>query len=217
MQSDLADLCHAARARIAVPTPRLEAIERGALPAARHWRARLAALMLLGSSLAAAAVGAHVLSVTRLFFPFSGALFSGALSMQFDDRPVRLAPTNANLQAAIAQADFRVILPTGLPPGSTLNDLGRIGRSIVIVGYRMPVAGRVRNDVMLWLVNAAREGPIGKGAHASTHLLVKIGRNSHWRVSGEDVIVAARGGLSSAQVKRVEDAMRAAAGGTTAR
>ena len=212
MRSDLADLCHAARARIAVPTPRLEAIERGALPAARHWRARLAALMLLGSSLAAAAVGAHVLSVTRLFFPFSGGL-----SMQFDDRPVRLAPTNANLQAAIAQADFRVILPTGLPPGSTLNDLGRIGRSIVIVGYRMPVAGRVRNDVMLWLVNAAREGPIGKGARASTHLLVKIGRNSHWRVSGEDVIVAARGGLSSAQVKRVEDAMRAAAGGTTVR
>jgi len=212
MQSDLADLCHAARARIAVPAPPVEVIERAAVPAARRWPARLAALMLFGSSLVAAAVGAHVLGVTRVFFPFSGGL-----SMQFDDRPVRLAPTNANLQAAITQADFRVILPTGLPPGSMLNDLGRIGRSIVIVGYRVPVAGRMRNDVALWLVNAAREGPIGKGARTPTYRLVKIGRNSYWRVGGEDVIVAARGGLSSAQVKRVEDAMRAATGGTTAR
>ena len=212
MQSDLADLCHVARARIAVPAPPVEAIQRAAVPAKRRWPARLAALMLLGSSVAAAAVGAHVLSVTRVFFPFSGGL-----SMQFDDRPVRFAPTNANLQAAITQADFRVILPAGLPPGSTLNDLGRIGRSIVIVGYRMPVAGRVRNDVILWLLNAAREGPIGKGARTSTYRLVKIGRNSHWRVGGEDVVVAARGRLSSAQVKRIEDAMRAAAGRTTAR
>lgn len=214
MRSDFADLCREARGRIPIPAVPLGAIRYGAIPRPPRHRRTIVAAVLAAGSLLAAAVGAQVLSGTRFSFAPGGGL-----SMQFDQRAVELAPTDANLQAAIGQVGFRVILPAGLPPGSALNDLGRVGRSVLILGYSVPAAGRRRNDVRIWLVDTANVGPIEKNARnpSAYRVDVRIARRSHWRAGAEEVIVVARGPLSRAQLKRVEDAMRAAAARTTAR
>ena len=215
MRSDFAERCKDARRYIAIPAVPLDAIHHGA--AAKHptHRRTIVAALLAATTLFAAAVGAHVLDGTRFSFAPSGGV-----SMQFDERPVKLAPTTANLQAAIGQADFQVVMPAGLPPGSALNDLGRIGRSVLILGYSVPSAGRHRHDVLIWLVNRANVGTGENRARDASAYRVDVRRTaprSHWRAGAEDVIVVARGSLSPAQVKHVKDAMLAAAARTTSR
>jgi hypothetical protein len=208
MQSDFADLCRHARSRIAIPAVPLLAIQRRAVPPPARHRRTLAAALVAAASLVAAAVGAQVLGGTRFSFgPGGGA------AMQLDQRAVTIAPTDANLRDAVGRAGFHVILPVGLPAGSTLNDLARVGRSVLIVGYSVPSAGSRRHDVVFWLVDRADVGAVEKIPRnpSAFRIDVRIARRSHWSVGTEEVITVAHGGLSKAQLKRVEDAMLAVA------
>jgi hypothetical protein len=207
MQSDFADRCKHARARIPIPVLPLGTIERGAVSPLPRYRRTFAAALVAAASLAAVAVSAQVLGGTRFSFAPGGGV-----SMQLDQRAVTLAPTNANLQAAIKQTGFHVIVPAGLPPGSALHDLGRIGRSVLMLGYSVPDGASRRKDVEFWLVNRADVGAVEKAARnpSAFRVDVRIARRSHWSAGAEEVIVVARGPLSAAQLKRVEEAMLAA-------
>jgi len=214
MRSDFAERCKDARRYIAIPAVPLDAIHYGA--AAKHptHRRTIVAALLAATTLFAAAVGARVLDGTRFSFAPGGGV-----SMQFDQRAVTLAPTKANLQAAIGHVDFRVVLPAGLPPGSALNDLARVGRSVLILGYSVPATGRRRNDVRIWLVDAVNVGAVENSAHNPSRYRVdvRMAPRSHWRAGAEEVIVVARGGLSQAQLKQIERSMLAADEQKTAR
>lgn len=207
MQSNFTERCKHARAHIPVPAMPLGAIQRGAESPPPRYRRAFGAALVAAASLVAVAVSAQALGGARFSFAPGGRV-----SMQFDQRAITLKPTDANLAAAIKYAGFHVTLPTGLPPGSALNDLGRVGHSVLMLGYTVPGGSSRRHDVEFWLVDRAHVGAVEKTAHDPSAFRVDVGvaRRSHWSAGAEEVIVVARGPLSAAQLKRVENAMQAA-------
>jgi len=203
MPSDLSERCRDARARIPVPAAPIGAITVAAAATPSRRSRVWPAFGFAAVSLVAAAVGAQVLGGTRLWFGPSGAV-----AMRFDQRAAYVVPTAANLRSVVAHAGFRVVLPAGLPDGSALNQLGTVGRSIVIVGYSVPAGPKRRHDVVLLLVDRAHVGRIAPGARNTIYAAdVKgTGARAHWRAGDEDVLVLARGPLTAAQLQHVESA-----------
>jgi len=139
--------CKNARELITVPTIPLAAIRNAAEsgPFSRSSAPRkgpIAALMA-GACVAAVAAAAEVWSGTHVSFNPSGPMQLSTHRLSFTKNP-----TIGDLRSAARHADFPVILPSGLPEGTTLGLLARAGSSALLFQYNLPGAWRRSNHVL---------------------------------------------------------------------
>jgi len=203
MQSDLALLCRDARTRIEVPAVPLTAIRHAAaLPQPRKpaWLSALLAGISIVAVATAAVLGTHIT------FEPDGKLLITANNMQ-----VRFAnPTAADVEAAARGANFPVTLPAGLPNGAKLKGLWRSSGTIMLL-YDLPGAWRASHHVA-WIV-LANPSAIGfsKTPGNMRLALASQGKPIHWRVGGEEVIIAMRNAMTPAELAHMKRAMLALA------
>ncbi|MGB6985565.1 MAG: hypothetical protein WBD74_06245 [Candidatus Aquilonibacter sp.] len=204
MQFDLAPLCRDALARIDVPALPLTAIRRAATsprPRKPPWLATLVASI----SIVAVAAGATVLG-THIALDHADNLVeisTGNLKTQFAN------PTAADVAAAVRGANFPVTLPTGLPNGAKLKTLLSSGDAIML-RYDLPGAWRASHHVA-WIVlaNPSTIGSSGSSGTAGSVRLAFIsqGKPIHWRVGGEEVIIAMHNAMTPAELALMKQAM----------
>ena len=212
MQSDLDILCNGARKQIAVPAMPLAAIRAGArrsAPSVRKRWTRAVSAALAGASIVAAAAGAAVLSGTHVSFDRSGL---------FEVRAQKMTslrnPTLANLRSFASHADFPVVLPAGLPAGTTIASAHMFGSSALMVQYDLPGAWR-RSDHLLTLVMANPDTVGGSPQTLPRSYEVRVGRKGpgavQWAIGHETVLVMSST-ATPAELARVKSAMIARSG-----
>lgn len=211
MQSNVDSVCKAARERIAIPPIPLAAIRNAAAqreePKPRKpWAGSIAA-MLAGSALLAAAAGAAVWSSTHV-----SVNPSGMFEVHARKASSRKNPTTAELRALTQRADFPVVLPTGLPAGTTLEAVSMFDSSALMLTYGLPGAWR-RSDHLLPVV-LANPHSVGGGSPKNTNrsLQLLIGRKGsgaqQWTIGGEKVMVMSST-MTPAELARMKHAMLA--------
>lgn len=117
MQSDFSAQCKAARERICVPAIPLAAIRNAAAcpptsGSTKRWMGPTAAVLACTTLVAA---GAAVWNGTHVSFDRSGGF-----EVRFEKTTSLRNPTFKDLRSFAQRADFPIILPTGLPPGTTI-------------------------------------------------------------------------------------------------
>lgn len=117
-------------------------------------------------------------------------------------------PTAADVDTAVRGANFPVTLPTGLPNGTKLKTLLSSGDAIML-RYDLPGAWRASHHAA-WIV-LANPSTIGSfGTSGSVRLaFISQGKPIHWRVGGEEVIVAIHDAMTTAELARMKQAMLA--------
>jgi hypothetical protein len=197
MQSDLALLCREARGRIEVPAVPLAAIRATASVGAPRKAGWLTALVATFSIVAVAA-GAAVLG-THITFDGSGVqIIANKLEIHFKN------PTEADVEAAVKQADFPVTLPSGLPDGAHLKQLWSSDGAIMLL-YNLPGAWRASHHVA-WIVLANPEAVTSETEGKLRLNLGPHGTPMHWRVGDEEVIIAWNN-FTPAEIARMKQAM----------
>lgn len=191
MPSKFEVTCRSARSLIAVPDIPFDAIRNGARRAnsARPKRRfGFGAAVLAGLSIIAAAAATELLGV-RIFFDPTGPMhifITGGNNVP--------NPTRADFQAAIDQMTFPVLLPVGLPAGTTPINLSRAAKSALFITYNLPGQWR-RSNHLLEVVLADPRVVTTKNAPAP-HMRAEFEYGGTagtggvlWHVGGEDLIV----------------------------
>ena len=200
MQSDLSAICRNARARIDVPAVPLPAIRHGATvrePRKAGWiMALIASIAIVAVAAAAEVLGTHIT------FERDGKMLITANNLQ-----ARFAnPTKADVDAAARSANFPVTLPAGLPSGTKLKRLWSSAGAIMLL-YDLPGAWRVSHHIA-WIVLANPSTVTASGAAERMRLaLASQGEPIHWRVGGEEVIIAMHNAMTPAELARIKQAM----------
>lgn len=198
MQYDLALVCRDARAHIDVPTAPLAAIRASAserAPRKAGWLTALIAGISIVSVAAAAALGTHVVLERNGGAVITADKFVG----KFKD------PTAADLQTAVRNSSFHVILPTGLPEGSQLKSIIS-SNGAVMLRYDLPGAWRASHH-LTWIVLANADAIGAPGvARKVTLKFGPHGNPTHWRIGGEEVIVAWNN-FTPSEIARMKQAM----------
>ncbi len=200
MQSDLGAICRGARARIDVPAAPLAAIRYAAtLRVGRNagWITSLIASV----SILAAAAGAAMLG-THIAFERDGKLLITANNIQ-----VRFKnPTPADVGAAVRGANFPVTLPAGLPSGAKLKELWSSDGAIMLL-YDLPGAWRASHHIA-WIVLANPSAVATSDVSGKMRLaFASQGKPIHWRVGGEEVIIAMHNAMTPAELAHMKQAM----------
>ncbi len=227
MRSDFDDRCRGARELMPVPAIPLAAIRNAAAAEFRPHellgygkrRKGLITALLAGVSVAAVAAGAGVLSGTHVFFNLSGPT---QLSTDRLDRTKD--PTAEDLRSAARHADFPVVLPAGLPAGTTPTELLTAGPSALLLQYNLPGAWRRSNHILdIVLANPETLGSSPKRARGTYSLEIcgicskvnpqalRVGgvaahEGLQWLIGHEGVIVL-RSTLTPAELAHVKNAM----------
>ncbi|HTU70420.1 MAG TPA: hypothetical protein VMF11_08850 [Candidatus Baltobacteraceae bacterium] len=217
MESELSARCHDAREHIVVPAVPLDAIrdaaQRPAAAKGRSLRRSWIAALLGAASLAAIAAGAAAWHETHVTFAHSGAVLVTADRMTAKFRNA----STADALAAARSADFPVVLPAGLPPGSRLSSVFRAGPGAIVLGYALPGARRAsRHPTFILLANPSSvsessTSPAGKIRLRMPALGVPaFGSPIRWRVGGEDVIIG-NNNFTPSELTHIKHAMLALA------
>ena len=203
--------CRDARAGIAVPPLHISAI-RDAVAARRPSR-RPTFIVTVAATIALGAVAAAAAWQTHVYVATNGTvnLYAHRMTVKFAAPTQRGALTQADALAAARQVDFPVVLPTGLPAGTRLTNVTRADTSAISLGYDLPGAWRRSHH----LLNVVLANPVVVGSTrppATARFIIerwlKPSHTVRWTVGGEDVIVS--GSLTSAELARLQAAMRAA-------
>jgi hypothetical protein len=211
MQSEFETACANAREDIPVPAFSLAAIrarQARAVPAKVGRRGAFAAIAL-GLSMAAIAAAA-VIDQGHVTLTKSGGLVISAQTMTMNRRA-----KDADVAAAAAKMDFKVVLPDGLPPGTKIKNVTAIGTSGLALGYDLPGAWRRAHHYMNVIIvepSALRGTAKEKqrmnlmlgGAMAAKH---KNATASVWRIGNEDVFIQTSV-LTSAEAEHIKAAMQ---------
>jgi hypothetical protein len=145
MQSKFSIAAKEARAAIEVPATPLDAIrDKASRPVDRPRYLR--AVVLAGCALALVAAVAASWTQTRVWISKGHVTVSAEHAKTIDN------PTQAQLEAAAHDADFPVVLPTGLPAGTVPVQLFKGGRSALMIEYRVP--GQRNGTNIAWVVIA---------------------------------------------------------------
>ncbi len=213
MSSDFSRLCAFARAEIAVPPAPMGAIRDAAtrpIEPGSFRSKRFAGAAAALFSAAALAAAASILGHTHVFFDSNLNL-----KIATDSGKYVRHPTRNDLRAAAARADFRVVYPSGLPPGTTPMQMIGAGRSAIAITYDLPGAWR-RSDHLLWVVLANAKIVSGP-AHSITNpeeryrwVLTPGGHRLRatqvWQVGNEVVIIQADN-ITPAEIANIKHAM----------
>lgn len=215
MQCNFEAACKNAREFIAVPATPLAVIRNAAVsrdaekPQAR--RKELPALLLAGASVVAIAAGAAVWGGTHVSFGQNGTM-QLTTTKESDNHN----PTVADLRSAAQAADFPVVLPAGLPAGTTPMEMVTAGKSAIWLRYNLPGAWRASNHLLAFLLMNPRllsaTAPHVQPNHSDITLFFGLARGHEhsWRIGGEQVVVFARS-VTPAELARIKSAMIASA------
>lgn len=213
MQSDFNSLCKDAREGMSVPPIPLAAIRKAAglrssLKPRKRWTGSIAAA-LAGSTLLAAVAGAAVWTGTHIKVDDR----TGVFQIRAQKVTHLKTPTFAALRLFVRNADFPILLPTGLPAGTTIASANMFNSSAVMVQYNLPGAWR-RSDHLLSVILAkpSTVGDFAKGARGSYEMMVgRKGPGSvRWAIGKETVLVMSST-ITPAELARVKSAMQAQA------
>ncbi len=216
MQSNFSTVCKNARELIEVPSVPLAAIRRGAdtQVTSRFGKRRrgFIAALITGASIAAVAAGAQVWSGSHIYFNRSGSML-----VAFNRGADIKNPTTNELRSAARDADFPVVLPEGLPTGTTATTLMR-GSSVLLLQYNLPGALRRSNHLLLiFLANPQTLSNSLQRAPSKFRLEFPLicGGNCwfasggvHWTIGHEEVLIP-RSLLTSSELAHIKSAMAA--------
>jgi hypothetical protein len=200
MQDDLVLVCRDARARIEVPAVPLSAIRNAAaLPQPRKtgwFTALIASISIVAIAAGAAALGTRVVIDS-----------AGRTQVIFNAPHAQSAnPTAADVAAAVQRANFPVTLPAGLPRGSQLKQLVS-SNSAIILRYDLPGTWRASHHIA-WIVLANPETVATSDTAGRMQLeLSSQGQPIHWRIGGEEVIIAMHSAMTQGELAQMKQAM----------
>ncbi len=206
---DFVDLCRGARERMSVPAIPLAAIRNAAecrpVPEYRKRPKGLITALLTGASIAAVAAGAEVLSVAHVLFNPSGTVQLSSDRLEHTENP-----TAEDLRSAARHAAFPVVLPAGLPAGTTPVMLLRAGSSALLVQYDLPGAWRRSNHVLDILLTSPQT-LAASPENVRRNYELQLGGTAahggvHWTIGHEDVIVL-QSTLTPAELAHLKSAM----------
>lgn len=197
MQSDFALACKNAREAIVVPAIPLDAIRHGTLsrPSDRAGRRRRGVLAAAAASLSivAAAAAAEVFGHVQVTLQPSGTVrvaFDGAGGHWL---PVP-NPTEQDLHKAARAMNFPVVLPKGLPQGTTAMQLMALGPGAMQITYNLPGASRRSNHLLFVILANPKSVAPADAPPPNAKLTMKFGQTKglgaeRWMVGQEEVIV----------------------------
>lgn len=181
--------CKNARELIAVLAFPLDVIRSGAQRrngAVSKRRYGLAAAILAGLSIVAVAAATELLGVHISFNP-SGPLEVYSIGAKSVPKPMR-----ADFQTTVAEVNFPVVLPVGLPPGTIPIGLMRTAKSALFITYNLPGEWR-RSNHILSVVLADPKAVTTENVPRRLHMPMQFETGPIggvlWHVGGEDVIV----------------------------
>jgi hypothetical protein len=215
MQSDFELSCRVAREAIIVPPIPLGAIRDAQnyprKPALR--RRGLIAALVASISIVTAAAAAEIFGHVQVSLDPSGTvkLYSDGLG---HGAPVR-DPKDEDLQKAARAMNFPVILPTGLPNGTTAEGLSIFGPGAMTIAYNLPGAWRRSNHLLFVILANPRSVAPGNGAPSQSKYTLEFGQQTGlgavtWRVGQEDVVVL-KSTITRAELAHFKAAMMAQA------
>jgi hypothetical protein len=197
MQSNFELSCKTAREAIAVPAVPMDSIRQGAQhrPSERAGRRRRGALAatVAGLSIVAVAAAAEMLGHVQISLDPSGAAriaFDGAGGHWL---PVR-NPTEQDINRAARAMNFPVILPTGLPQGTTAMQLMALGPGAMQITYNLPGASRRSNHLLFVILANPKSVAPDNAAAPKGKYTMEFGQTKgvgavRWMVGQEEVIV----------------------------
>ena len=218
MQSDFALACRNAREAIVVPAIPLDAIRHGALsrPSQRAGRRRRGVLAAAVASLSivAAAAAAEVFGHVQVSLQPSGTVrvaFDGAGGHWL---PVR-NPTEQDLHKAARAMNFPVVLPKGLPQGTTAMQLMALGPGAMQITYNLPGASRRSNHLLFVILANPKSVAPADAPSPNAKFTMKFGQTKglgaeRWIVGQEEVIVL-KSTITAAELAHFKAAMTAQA------
>ena len=211
MQSNFSRLCAMARNEIIVPAVPLSSIHRGLERQYPHqsfrWGFRAAAVAML--SIMTVAAAAEMYAHAHVFLNTKSGL--GPI-IAADSGAINLHATPAAVRAAAQQLDFPVILPAGLPVGTTPFQLVVGGKSTMWLTYNLPGARR-RSDHLLYVLLANERDVVNlKGGRlpAEKGRMLSMPRHLNemriWQL-GSEVVVVAGNNITAQELQNMERAM----------
>ena len=164
-------------------------------PSERAGRRRRGVVAAVAASLSIVAVAA----AAEMFGHVQVSLEpSGTVRIAFDGAgghwlPVR-NPTERDLQDAARTMNFRVILPKGLPEGTTAMQLMALGPGAMQITYNLPGAWRRSNHLLFVILANSKSVASADATPAKTKFSMQFGQTPglgavRWMVGGEEVIV----------------------------
>ncbi len=216
MRSDFEVSCKTARAAIAVPAIPLDAIRRAAhdRPSARAGRRRrgVLAAALASVSIVAVAAAAEIFGHVQISLDPSGTA-----NLYFDGtggswRPVR-DPKEQDIQKAARAMNFPVILPKGLPEGTTAEGLMVMGPGAMQIAYNLPGASRRSNHLLFVILANPKSVAPGTAPAPQSKFSMHFGQTKglgavRWMVGQEEVIVL-KSTITAAELAHFKDVMTA--------
>jgi hypothetical protein len=206
MQYDLALLCRDARGGIDVPAIPLTAIRNAATQRSMPLRRRVIIAVLVSALSLGAVAAAAVWHATRVYVGNAGTLdvYAHTMTIRFGHA------THADAVSAAHQVTFPVVLPTGLPAGTQLRQVGRADRSALMLSYDLPGAWRRSHHLLdVVLADPAIVGSAISDPYKQRLMVMRYKepqRTVRWRVGGEEVIVDWNN-LTPAELARMKQAM----------
>ena len=207
MQSNFATKCKEAVVAAKVPPVPMAAIRdaartRSTAKGSRRVTLFYSALFVAASGLTVA-FGAQVFNRAYVYFGGSNGprVVTQTLSVSWRATP-------AELRSALAQASYRVVVPSGLPKGTRLIQLGNIGRDIMIFWYRYPRAARPGYGTASIMVAPPDMVSVSRKALQKGVTLKNKGADAeiHWSIGREEVLLL-RNTLSPAEISHVRETM----------
>ncbi len=216
MQSDFELSCKIARAALGVPSIPLEAIRHAPNhPRKPPLRKRgLIAAIVASISIVTAAAAAEIFGHVQVSLEPSGIVRMYSDGLGGAGAPVR-NPNEEDLRKAARAMNFPVILPAGLPNGTTAEGLMVYGPGAMHIAYNLPGAWRRSNHLLfVILANPASVAPANP-APADSKYTAEFGQKTGlgavtWRVGHEDVIVL-KSTITRAELAHFKAAMMAQA------
>jgi len=216
MQSDFELSCKIARAAIVVPPIRLEAIRHAPIQSRKPVlrRRSLMAAIVASVSIVTAAAAAELFGHAQVSLEPSGMV-----KLYFDGRGGRWAPVRdpkeEDIQNAARAMNFPVILPTGLPSGTTAEGLMVYGPGAMHIAYNLPGAWRRSNHLLFVILANPKSVVPGSAAHPHSMYDFEFGQTTGlgaetWRVGQEDVVVL-KSTITRAELAHFKAAMMARA------
>jgi hypothetical protein len=218
MQSNFELTCKSAREAIAVPALPLDAIRRGLQhrPRERAGVRRRGVLTAVVASLSivAAAAAAEMFGHVQVSLDPSGAVkiaFDGAGGHWM---PIQ-HPKDQDIQKAARAMNFPVILPTGLPEGTTTAQLMVPGPGAMEISYNLPGASRRSNHLLFVILANPKSVTPDSATPPKSAYTMEFGQKTglgavRWMVGQEEVIVL-KSTITASELAHFKAAMMAQA------
>jgi len=165
-------------------------------------------------SAVAIAVAAEIYARTHVFLNSNGGMAPVIAVDPGTAGTLNQHATDADLRAAAQRLDFPVVLPAGLPAGTTPFQLSVIGKSAMEITYDLPGAWRRSDHLLFVLLTNERDVVDLNGASVPANARRGLPMQQHlrtiqvWQV-GHEVVVAMADNITMQEIDAMRRAMLA--------